>query len=119
MKKIKLTVTELVMYLVASLITIAGLTLIIIGLVAENYPALPSDNPLLESEKSLEAFLGLGLNYRNLGLIVLMVGAFIAFVTLLVRARSIDKVQEKTQRRKQRLQNFAADEAHAEKPLEE
>ena len=85
-------------YIGSIAVGVVGLVFIILGIIADN---VNYDNPLNQAQ--------LNFKFRYIGLIIIASAALIAFVTLLIFARNVDKENEKANRRKQRLNALMSD----------
>ncbi len=108
-----------------SLFGVAGLTLIILGFIADYLQVAYSDNYLLQAQqKILQGSNGL-LTFRWIGFILILAGALIAAISLHVFAKKRDVSNEREARRAQRLKiiNDSVAEENivdaASKPVEE
>lgn len=91
-------VKEYIWYIIASLLALAGLVMIILGIVA-NY--LPLDNKFVIATKEFAKVVHL--SYINFGLIFVFAGGLIAVIVLAVFAKNADRQAERSQRRALRL----------------
>lgn len=116
--KLKISTKEFVFYLIAAIFGIWGLTFLIFGIIGSYLPVLESENWVSISEKAwLTNWSPWG--YRGWGLLLMLIGCAIAFITLLVYARTSDKDVERANRRKQRLLLEEEAKAKAKAILEE
>ncbi|MDO5330873.1 MAG: hypothetical protein Q4F15_05610 [Bacillota bacterium] len=97
----KISKGELAAYIVSGLLVLWGLTFLGIGIAGDHLPSLYSENWVYLSESYwLTNWSGMG--YRWWGLIITLVGALVAVITLNVSARVSGKDSERANRRKQR-----------------
>ena len=89
----RLSRNELISYVVGTVIGLAGLAVLILGIVADN---LPIDNDFAKSQPAFPL--------RYLGLIIFAVGVLVYIATLSIYAKKTDRVLDKEKRRQQRLQ---------------
>lgn len=93
---------EVSIYVIAGIFGLAGLSLIVTGIVG-TYLGVPlSDNPIASSQNTLVSATGMG--YRWWGIIFLLIGALIASVALYNFARIEDRDSERNARRRERMQ---------------
>lgn len=112
MKKLKISVFELVWYILSGLIALWGLTYIVLGLVAQ-YADLPQhNNALLDASNRIKRLFGL--DFLGWGMILLVIGVVLAVIVLLAVASKAGKTTEKAARRAARLAKLEADMAEAE-----
>lgn len=112
MKKLKISVFELVWYILSGLIALWGLTYIVLGLVAQ-YADLPQhNNALLDASNTIKRLFGL--DFLGWGMILLVIGVVLAVIVLLAVASKAGKTTEKAARRAARLAKLEADMAEAE-----
>ena len=102
-KKMKIKKLELFWYIVAGLFALSGLVFIVFGIIGDHLEMLPSDNWIRTSEAANWPFTWLKLGYRPVGVILLLIGAFIAMLALSLFAREGDRDAERKLRRQQRL----------------
>ena len=100
-KKLKVSPFEIVWYLLTGAVALWGLVYIVLGLIAQFYPAPSADNPLAKANGVIESKFGLGFLYW--GLIILAIGVVAAVFVLCITAKTSDREVEKTQRRAARL----------------
>ena len=101
-KKMQLGRKELTWYVISGIIALAGLTVVVFGIVGDHLPVISSENWILVSENAwLKNWSGMG--YRYWGLILLGIAAVIASIALTHFARSGDRDSERAARRAQRL----------------
>lgn len=99
MKKINVNIAELVMCIIGALISIGGLTLAILGIVARNLSDI--ENSIRQNQDKLIA--ATKLNFQQLGAIIMLFGAIVITITIVVVAKKVDLEEEKRSRRAQRL----------------
>lgn len=81
----------------------AGLTMIVLGFVADYLPVIYSDNALLQAQqKVMQATNGL-LTFRWIGFILILAGTLIAVISLHFFAKKRDISDEREARRQQRM----------------
>ena len=97
MKKLPLSIVEIVWYSLMGALGLWGLTYIVLGLVAAYAPIPDADNKLVDGNAVIVKNFGLGFFYW--GLIILAVGAVGAVIALLLTSRKADREFEKSQRR--------------------
>ena len=89
-------------YILASIIGVAGLVFVIFGIVGDYLPVLNSENWIKTSEDAwLQPWIHMG--YRYFGIILVLLAAFIAMLSLTIFAREGDRDAERNLRRAQRL----------------
>lgn len=93
---------EWTFYAIAILIALFGLSLTITGIVGDNLGVSLENNPIKAAEKDFIAT-GFAMNFRNLGLVIIALGALVAIITLMVNAKKSDREHEKQLRRQERL----------------
>ena len=103
----KISKKELVWYIIAGVFALAGLILIIFGIVGHALNVPLDKNWIKQGEKALQNAIHIPLDFRMWGLIFFGVGAIIAVITLSAFSKAIDRDAEKTIRRKQRLSSAA------------
>lgn len=99
MKKINVNIAELVMCIIGALISIGGLTLAILGIVAHNLSDI--ENSIRQNQDKLIA--ATKLNFQQLGAIIMLFGVIVITITIVVVAKKVDLEEEKRSRRAQRL----------------
>lgn len=102
-KKTKLKKSEIFWYTLAALFGVVGVAFIVIGIIGDYLPVLASDNWVRISESSAWPFAWLHLGYRYLGIILVLIAAFIGMLSLTLFAREGDRDAERNLRRAQRL----------------
>lgn len=86
-----------------SLFGVSGITMIILGFIADYLPVAYSDNYLLQAQqKVLQGSSGL-LTFRWIGFILVLAGTLMAVITLHVFAKKRDVTEEREARRQQRM----------------
>ena len=81
---------------------VTGLVFTVFGIVGDHLPVLSSENWIRNSENGwLVPWLGFG--YRYAGIILILIAAFIAMLSLTLFAREGDRDAERNLRRAQRL----------------
>ena len=93
---------EWTFYAIAIVIALFGLSLMITGIVGDNLGVSLENNPIKAAEKDFIAT-GFAMNFRNLGLVIIALGALVAIITLMVNAKKSDREHEKQLRRQERL----------------
>lgn len=93
---------EWTFYAIAILIALFGLSLMITGIVGDNLGVSLENNLIKAAEKDFIAT-GFAMNFRNLGLVIIALGALVAIITLMVNAKKSDREHEKQLRRQERL----------------
>lgn len=93
---------EWTFYAIAILIALFGLSLMITGIIGDNLGVSLENNPIKTAEKDFIAT-GFAMNFRNLGLVIIALGALVAIITLMVNAKKSDREHEKQLRRQERL----------------
>lgn len=97
----KALVVEIILYVVSGGLALWGLTYMILGLLAKYLPILSSKNPLVSFDNTIANLFGLNSLYW--GMIIFVIGALVAVLTLLYFAKSADRDFDKKERRKARL----------------
>ena len=100
-KKLPISVFEIVWYSLTGAVGVWGLTYVILGLVAQFYPATNSNNPLKKASDVIAENFGLGFLYW--GLIILGIAVVAAVAVLCINAKTADREVEKATRRAARL----------------
>ena len=116
-KKLKISIFELVWYILTGGIAVWGLTFITLGVIVRN---IKSDSDLALADAAWKN--AMKTNYFTAGVICLVTGVVLAVIVLLIFAKTADREVEKQQRRAARLAaaNSAAENAQEEpKPVEE
>ena len=101
-KKKKISVKELVLYIITGTFAAWGLVYIVLGLLANLLPIKDANNPLKNGSDVVKQYFGLG--FLGWGLILFGVFALIGVIVMVTFARDVDKDYEKEQRRAARLQ---------------
>ncbi len=102
MKK-KLHKKEIVWYIISGIIWVAGLGLLVTGIVGGYLPGLAKDNPIVQAEKAMASWLHMGLDFKWLGIILIIIGAIIVASVLVYYAKRHDIDQDRALKRAQRL----------------
>ena len=110
-KKLKVSIFELVWYILTGLLGAWGLTFITLGVIVRN---LKPGSDLAEADAAWKA--AMKTNYFTAGLILLVTGVVLAVIVLCIFAKSADREVEKQQRRAARLAAANAAEAAQEQP---
>ncbi len=97
MKKLPLSLFEIVWYSLMAGLGLWGLTYIVLGLVAAYAPIPDSENKLVEGNAAIVKAFKLG--FFGWGLIILAIAAVCAVIALLLTSRKADREFEKSQRR--------------------
>ena len=93
---------EIFWYAVAGVIGLTGLVFVIFGIVGDHLPVLSSENWIRNSENGwLIPWIHIG--YRYTGIILCLIAAFVAVLSLTLFAREGDRDAERNLRRAQRL----------------
>ena len=101
-KKAKLKKKEIFWYALAGVIAVTGLVFVVFGIIGDHLPVLASDNWVRNSEKAwLIPWIHMG--YRYFGIILVLIAAFVAMLSLTLFAREGDRDAERNLRRAQRL----------------
>ncbi len=102
MKK-KVRTKELIWYIITGVIWVAGLGLLVTGIVGSYLPGLAKDNPIMKAEQSMASWLHMNLDFKWLGIILIVIGAVVATCVLLYYAKRHDIDQDRALKRAQRL----------------
>lgn len=102
-KRMKVSVFELVWYILNGLVALWGLTYITLGLIASG---LSSSSSLVAADKTIVSLFGHG--FLIWGIIILAIAVVATVVVLLIYAGKVDRVFEKEQRRAARLAQIKA-----------
>lgn len=94
---------EIAWYVISGLITMFGLVLMVLHLVARFSNENANTNPLKIAENNLMATMNAPINFLGYGLIFFAAGIVILVITLAINAKKTDRVLEKEMRRQQRL----------------
>ncbi len=105
-KKVALSKGEIFSYVVAGLLALGGLSLILTGIIGTHLGVPPTDNPITGAEAALLGSIGIG--FRWLGVIILLVGVVIAVIALSAFAKKEDRDEERNARRRERMQILSA-----------
>ena len=97
----KISVKELVFYIICGAFALWGLVYVILGLLAQYLPISSSQNPLYAADSAIRGAFGLG--FLGWGLILLITFAVIGVIVMVVFAKGSEKNSEKDQRRAARL----------------
>ncbi len=101
-KKMKpISIFEIVWYILTGAVAIWGLVYVILGLVAQFYPATDSNNPIKKASDVIAENFGLGFLYW--GLIIIGIAVVAAVFVLCITAKTADREVEKATRRAARL----------------
>ena len=103
MKKLNLSIFELVAYGIAAILALWGLTYIVLGLLGNYLNIAAEDNVLLKGSNALAKIFGLG--FLGWGLIIVSIGALVAVLFLCINAKKSDKEAEKAARRAARIED--------------
>lgn len=109
-RKRKLSIGETIWVVIESLFGGAGLVLLVLGMVSDYLPLAYSDNYIATAESAWMSFSHTNLTFRALGVIAILIGAFLAVITLNHYAKKSDADEEREIRRAQRLQVLNASE---------
>lgn len=93
----KISTKEFIWYAAAGLIIVAGLILMIFGIVGYNVEGTIDSNFILKAEESMK------IGFRFLGLIIMAAGILFGALVLLINAKRADRDVEKQIRRQQRI----------------
>ncbi len=99
MKNKKISVGEIIGYLISGLIALGGLTLAVLGMIGSNLADL--SNPLRQASETFQATMKLG--FQPFGAIVFILGVVIAVIVLVTVGRRVDVEEERKARRMQRF----------------
>ena len=94
---------ELFWYVLSGVIALVGIVFIVFGIVGDYLPVLASENWVRISEAQAWPFTWLNLGYRQLGIILVLIAAFVVMLALTLFAREGDRDAERNLRRAQRL----------------
>ncbi len=101
---------EITCYVISGLITMFGLILMVLHLVARFSNENANTNPLKIAENNLMQAMNVPINFLGYGLIFFSLGIVILIITLAVNAKKTDRIIEKEMRRQQRLASSLIDE---------
>lgn len=96
-KKLKVSVFELVWYILCGLVGLWGLTYVVLGLLAKYLPIIGSENPIRQASDAYAKVFGMG--FLAWGLIHCFVAAVLSIIVLLISSKKYDRDVEKAQRR--------------------
>ena len=115
-KKLKVSIFELVWYILTGGIAVWGLTFLTLGVIVRN---LKSDTGLAKANAGWLA--AMKTDYFTSGIILLVTGVVLAVIVLLIFAKTADREVEKQQRRAARLAAASAAESTTQEtqPTEE
>ncbi len=103
MSKAKVSGKEFAWYVVGGIFAIAGIALMIFGIIGANMNVPLDANFIKSAEKVLKEAIKIPLDFRTWGIIFLAFGMFILILTLNFNAKKADREIEKTIRRQQRI----------------
>jgi uncharacterized membrane protein YbaN (DUF454 family) len=98
----KLAKGEIVWSVISGSIAIAGLTMVVFGIVGDYLPLKSSENWILLGEASFQNVMKM--NYRWFGVILILFAALVSVIFLNYYAKKSDIDEERALRRQQRLQ---------------
>ncbi len=98
-KKMKISVGELIGYIISGIIALGGLTLAVLGIIARNLSDV--NNALRQADDKLIETIKFG--FQPLGAMVLFLGAVLAVIILVVVGKRVDVEDERQARRAQRF----------------
>lgn len=98
-KKMKISVGELIGYIISGIIALGGLTLAVLGIIARNLSDV--NNALRQADDKLIETIKFG--FQPLGAMVLILGAVLAVIILVVVGKRVDVEDERQARRAQRF----------------
>lgn len=107
MKKKQLSWKELAWYIVGGMVALFGVALMIFGIIGHHIQNR-SANFVKDAEEALIAKIKINLDFRMWGIIFLALGMFVVIVALNYFAKKVDRENEKTIRRQQRLSSSLA-----------
>jgi len=105
----KLRVSEFVFYIISLIIFLAGLAIVILGIVASYWrePGMSGSNTILQEEAKWIELVGTSiLNFRGMGFILIALAALIAIITLVVNADYFERQKDKEARKQLRKQKM-------------
>lgn len=102
-----LSVKEIIGYAIAGLIAAFGLVLIILNIVGSAVNNNSGTNPIKVAESNLISALNVNISFLGYGLIFFALGIIILLIVLAINAKKTDRLIEKQIRRQQRLQSSA------------
>ena len=100
-KKLPISIFEIVWYSLTGAVGVWGLVYVILGLIAQFYPATNSNNPIKKASDVIAENFGLGFLYW--GLIIIGIAVVLAVIVLCINAKTADREVEKATRRAARL----------------
>lgn len=100
MKKSNIGAREITLYVIFSLLALAGITLVALGIIGQNLTNI--DNALRSADKTFADTMKM--SFTVFGSLVVMVAAILAAITLSVNGQKAELIAEKKARRAQRLQ---------------
>lgn len=110
--KTKISGLEKAFIVIDGLIALGGLTMIVLGFIADYFPGKPEDNWTGQAD-----FMSvMHMSYRWFGVIILVIAAIIAAIALNGFARKNDTDNERALRRAQRMKIISDSEKVAETP---
>ena len=98
-KKMKISVGELIGYIISGILALGGLTLAVLGIVARNLSDV--NNALRQADDKLIETIKFG--FQPLGAMILFLGAVLAVIILVVFGKRVDVEDERQARRAQRF----------------
>jgi hypothetical protein len=98
-KKMKISVGELIGYIISGILALGGLTLAVLGIVARNLSDV--NNALRQADDKLIETIKFG--FQPLGAMILFLGAVLAVIILVVVGKRVDVEDERQARRAQRF----------------
>lgn len=98
-KKMKISVGELIGYIISGILALGGLTLAVLGIVARNLSDV--NNALRQADDKLIDTIKFG--FQPLGAMILFLGAVLAVIILVVVGKRVDVEDERQARRAQRF----------------
>ena len=100
----KVSISERIWIVIESIFFVDGIVLLVLGIVSDYLPVKYSENVLANAEQSWIDFSHTPLTFRALGIIAIVVAAFLSAITLNHFAKKKDVDEERELRRAQRLQ---------------
>jgi len=107
MKKKQLSWKELAWYIAGGMVALFGVALMVFGIIGHHIQNR-SANFVKDAEEALIAKIKINLDFRMWGIIFLALGMFVVIVALNYFAKKVDRENEKTIRRQQRLSSSLA-----------
>ena len=92
---------------------LAGFVMLILGLISDYLPVVYSENSIAQAEQGWMNFVHCSMSFRALGVILILIGAVIAVISLNHYAKKSDADEERAIRRAQRLQVLNATDSGA------